>query len=435
MSRRLRPEDWLFTLFVFLLPFQSIVPFKVAAFQLQVADLAFVVLLMAWLGRLLSRPSEFRFRWFYLFLAAYLIAVLLSAVGSADLSRSTVKLAGKLYLVLIALVSFSLIDSMHQVRRAFHAWLGGAGVVLTLSGLGIIAFYMGSTDPDINIVVHPIYGSLPAGPYPRIEGLFAYPAMFSNFLGITWMIAIACTLNGWLTERNLCIFGVLLIIVNAFTLTPGIGGIFLSTGILLFLIKKVEAPIAAGSYLAAGIIAAVLFLAAASFTLFSFEQSGVRLPLADGEVRASHRAMAWSTGLQTFLQFPILGKGVGLPVSEAIYTDPNGNNQLLTDAHNTYVSVLAETGLVGAAAFFGMLFFVVLKLVQSVPKARWVYICLLLALIDAVFYQGLTGSYEDARHLWVVIGIAAAMGSDAFSTEEKSAETSPDPPTGEARSS
>ena len=410
MNRRLRTVDWLFALFVFSIPFQSVLSIRISGFQLQPADLVFAVVLIVWLVGLLKRRSEVRLCWFHLFLAAYLIAVLLSAMGSADTGRSLVKLAGKLYLILIALVSFSLIDSLGRIQRSFYFWLGGAAIVLVLSVSGILGFYVGFTDPEVNIVIHPIYGSLPAGPYPRIEGLFAYPAMFSNFLGITWMIAIASTLTGWLRERNFWIFGGLLLFVNAFTLTPGLGGIFLSSGVLLYLIKRVDAPVFARSSLFAGAVTAVLFLAAAAFTLFSYDPDGINIPLADGEITASHRAQAWSTGFQTFLQFPILGKGVGMPVSEASYTDPNGNNQLLTDAHNTYISVLAETGVVGAAAFFGMLLFLVWKLIKSRSQARWIKICLLLAIADAVLYQGLTGSYEDARHLWVFFGIAAAAG-------------------------
>lgn len=415
MNRRLRLENWLFALFVFLIPLQSILPLRVAGFQLQLADLTFIVLLVVWLAGLVDRRGQFRFRWFRLFLALYLLAVFLSTIVSADQSRSVAKLAGKLYLVLIALLSCSVTGSMRQIQRTFFAWLGGAGVVLVLSGLGIVAFYVGFTDPAVNVVVHPIYGSLPAGPYPRIEGLFAYPAMFCNYLGITWMIAIACTLNGWLRERNLWIFGGFLFVVNAFTLTPGLGGIFLTSGILIYAVKNTRAPLAAKSCLIAGIMSALLFLTAASFTLFSYDPNGIRIPLAEGEITASHRAMAWKTGLDTFFQFPFFGRGVGMPVSEAIYTDPNGNNQLLTDAHNTYISVLAETGLVGALAFFGMLFYIMWRLTRSNSgTARWIRLCILMALADAVLYQGLTGSFEDARHLWVLIGIAGAASCGAM---------------------
>ena len=37
-----------------------------------------------------------------------------------------------------------------------------------------------------------------------------------------------------------------------------------------------------------------------------------------------------------------------------------------------------------------------------------VAIALAIAWLDAFVYQGLTGSYEDARHLWVLLGLFLA---------------------------
>ena len=36
-------------------------------------------------------------------------------------------------------------------------------------------------------------------------------------------------------------------------------------------------------------------------------------------------------------------------------------------------------------------------------------LALAIALADAILYQGLTGSFEDARHVWALLGLAGAV--------------------------
>ena len=118
----------------------------------------------------------------------------------------------------------------------------------------------------------------------------------------------------------------------------------------------------------------------------------------------------------TFRQHPVFGRGLGMPVAGVVFKGPEANH-LLTDAHNIYLSLLSESGIVGFAMFFsivGFLFYRLMRRTADDHGRRMVRICLLLALTDAVLYQGLTGSYEDMRHLWVVFGVSAAVCDAAF---------------------
>ncbi len=165
--------------------------------------------------------------------------------------------------------------------------------------------------------------------------------------------------------------------------------------------------------LLSGFLIAFGFLFVSSATFFKYEKDGVSVPLLHGQITSSHRAVAWKTAFQTFAQNPILGKGIGEPVAESRFTDPSGRQQLLTDAHNTFLSVLAETGLLGFFAIAAVIGFILSNLIKSHSfdqNSNLLRVCLLIILIDAFLFQGLTGSYEDSRHLWVLFGIAAAAG-------------------------
>lgn len=407
MEDKLRAEQWLYLLFVFTHPFAT--PFHIFGAPLQVSDLLFLATAAVWFISVAARRTSIRWSGFYICLAAYAVAVTLSTITSVDPTRSSVKLAGKFYLIAVAFLTFNIVTSLGVLKRILQAWLIGAGVVLFCSLLGIILFYAGLRDPAQNIVVHPIFGSLPSGNYPRIEGLFSYPSVLCNFLAVTWVFALAVWSNGWLRTRWFWLFGITLLIVDAFTLTPGLGGIFLAT--CIFVGKKLKGGFGRLA-LASGLLIATAFLFAASVTLFSYDASGTRVPLIGGEISPSHRARAWQTAFETFLENPILGPGVGMPIANAQYTDPSGNAQLLTDAHNTYISLLGETGFLGFVTFMSIVFFVTFSLLRWKPESesiKTIWLCLVLAMLDAFFYQSLTGSYEDTRHLWVLFGTIAGV--------------------------
>jgi putative inorganic carbon (hco3(-)) transporter len=412
MEDKLKAGQWLFVLFVFTLPFAT--TFNILGAAVQLSDLVFLPAAFVWTISFALNRKNFRLSWFYAFLAAYAVAVTLSTIASADPSRSSVKLAGKFYLIAISFLTFNVITSAGVLKKVLQAWLIGAGVVILLSLLGIILFYAGWQDASQNIVVHKGYGSLPPGNYPRIEGLFSFPAILCNFLAVTWMFSLALWSNGWPRTRVFLLFASALLIVDAFTLTPGLGGIFLVSG--YFFKEKLKSgskPIFGHLAFVSGLLVAAAFFFVTSISLFSYDSSGTQDTSADRQIVPSVRVNAWQTSLETFLHDPLLGRGVGMPIANAIFMDPSGNAHLLTDAHNTYISVLGETGLVGFVTFMCIVGFAAVSLIRCRPAGeafKTIRLCLLLAILDAFFYQSLTGSYEDARHLWVLFGMAAAVG-------------------------
>jgi len=418
MDDGLKTEDWLFAAFIATLPFPSLFLPEFLHPSIQISDLIFVIALFFRAVSIARNRRSIRGSWFYFCLAGYAAAVTLSTIASADPSQSAVKLAGKFYLIGIAGLAFNIITSATVFKKVLQAWIIGTAVSLLFCLIGIFLFYAGLKDPDQNLVIHPIFGSLPAGNYPRIEGFFNYPAMFCNYLSASWMFAILMLSVGWLRTAKFWLFGVSLWIVAFFTLTPGIGGIFLSTG--WFLKRRFERSkkrVVSRAILFASLTAAAVSLFIASVTFVAYSPTGSTIPLANGEISRSHRAEAWRTALVTFWQNPIFGRGVGMPIADSRYTDPSGINQLLTDAHNTYISVLGETGLVGFITFFSIVGFIVYGLRKRDSETEFygiVKLCLLLAFADAFFYQSLTGSYEDARHLWALFGISAAVTHGFF---------------------
>jgi hypothetical protein len=419
------PKLWraIFLLYIAVLPFASLPFINRTGSQLQLGDFVFLLCAAAWIVQ--ERSAIFRWSRFHSCLAAYAIAVTISASISEAFAFSAVKAVGKFYLIAIAILTWHFVDSLDSLRRLTLAWLAATAVVVSAGVLGTAAFYAGLRNPDVNLVLHHTFGSLPSGNYPRMEGFFEFPAILCNYLGISWMLALMAATAGWIRWRTAAIIGLPLFTVDALTLTPGLGGIFLSTGVFIYVWLKGLSKLTRIAALAGGILIAAVSFASAAVALFRFTDGRMTIPLLAGDIFPSHRSTAWATAFETFTQHPLFGRGVGMPVSNAVVTDPAGGVHLLADAHNTYLSVLGETGVIGFAAFS----LIVFAAATALRRARTAYanhaipLCLLLALADAFFFQSLVGSFEDSRHVWVLFGTAAAAGRISESEKVRSTES------------
>jgi O-antigen ligase len=404
----LRIDEHLYLAFLAVLPIVYPLRFKFSGLVVPTADFLFAGAAGAWLISLARGKARIRRSWFYLPLALYLAALVCSTVASVDPSHSAIKLVGKVYLILIAVLTFNLVTSLAFMRRAAEMWQIGTVVTVVSSILGIILFYAGFSG-RYNFVLH-TYGSLPRGRYPRIDGFFEYAAMLCNYLEISFVIGVIMLSAGWLKARWSWALISGIWITAAFTMTPGLGGLALITGLWGYL-KRMKRPRLSKLALAGGVAMALAFFIAASVTLFSYNPKGAEVPLAHGHIKPSHRARAWQTAFETFKQHPLLGRGVGMEVSSARFINVNGQPERLTDAHNTYLSVAGETGLLGFLALGGILVFLLKGVLPSGDSSLSDVIktYLVLGLIGAFFYEGLVGSFEDARHIWVLFGLIVAV--------------------------
>ena len=118
--------------------------------------------------------------------------------------------------------------------------------------------------------------------------------------------------------------------------------------------------------------------------------------------------MVWTASLETFRDNLFFGRGVGQDSCDVIFQNTDGGFSALTDAHNVFLSVASQEGGFGLTAIVLIIFYLLKKTASvefafdetSVIKAG-----LRIAFLSAFVYQGLVGSFEDARHLWVLIGM------------------------------
>lgn len=386
--------------------------------RISFTDFIFLIVFGLWLAALLFKQTVFRRSWFYLPLAIYLFAFVCSTVFSINPKLSAVKLSGEIYLIGLAVLSFNLIDTFEKLKKVFQVWLIATAFAGLTSLLTFILFYV---DRDSFLLLYTLshYGTLLPGNYPRIQSTFLNPNMLCNYLSASFSILLASIKLKWINLVLSLILLILLSIASVFTISPSLGGIILIIGLWLWLSFREKKNFNfARLSLIGGIFFALLFFLSTVVTPIRSETSPfyLQIPLIEKRLDPSSRVLAWQTSLQTLAENPFFGKGVGTDVANAKYLNPSGRMETLLDAHQMWLNVAGQTGIFGlfALCFLCLFLFRRAYIFDFANQKLILQTALGITFLSAFLYQGLTGSYEDARHLWVLIGLLASVSENDF---------------------
>ena len=386
--------------------------------RINFTDFIFLFAFGLWFAALIFRQTFFRRSQFYSPLVIYLFAFVCSTVFSITPKLSVIKLLGEIYLIGLAVLSFNLIDTFEKLKKVFQVWLFATAIAGLTSLLTLVLFYL---DRDNSLLLYTLshYGTLPPGNYPRIESTFLNPNMLCNYLSVSLLILFASIKLKWINSVFSLILLILLSIACVFTLSPSLGGIILSSGLWLWLSFREKGNFNfARLSLMGGIFFALLFFLSAVVTPIPSETSPfyLKVPLIEKRLDPSSRVLAWETSLQTLSENPFFGKGVGTDVAHAKYLNPSGRLETLLDAHQMWLNVAGQTGISGlfALCFLCVFLFRRANVFSFASQKLILQTALGIAFLSAFLYQGLTGSYEDARHLWVLIGLLASISENDF---------------------
>ena len=177
-------------------------------------------------------------------------------------------------------------------------------------------------------------------------------------------------------------------------------------------------------------VAAVAAVALAGVALIQFAPTGQLNRIATaGDLAESTpqgalggRVEIWRDSAQVFIQHPIAG--VGTDAHRAAIAprleQRSAYKKAEKEAHNTYVSVLVETGLVGFMLFAFIIISLIRRVLQRTGWDRWYWSVQL-----AVLALGaMTLSLEDSKALWIMTSLAVASAAAAKTQEARAPDES-----------
>lgn len=343
-------------------------------------------------------------------LACYFAAMALSLTYSAEPTRSAVKLATQIYLLGIPFVILGLVRNVQDLRRAVLAWLIGTAIAV---GAGVLTLILYIFDHPLAAYGQFGFGSLEPGSYPRLNATFGNANMLCNYLAVSLPILVAAWRQRWIGARVAVPLGAALLGTALFTISPGLGPLVLALGILAWaLIRQRNAGLARLALLGGAVTwMAALLLTALHPVPPDRAPFLIAIPMTDLVLAPSIRMIIWAEAVQKFLEAPLLGHGIGTASVDVRFLAPSGIQQTLTDAHNTYLSIATQAGVIGLAAMLALLLWVArrsLPLLRVAEGPGRLEAALGLAFLLGFAADGITGSFEDARHLWAVLGLFLA---------------------------
>jgi O-antigen ligase len=115
------------------------------------------------------------------------------------------------------------------------------------------------------------------------------------------------------------------------------------------------------------------------------------------------RFRIWKAGANAFARRPLMGYGVS-SFKTAVTPDLGANTQI---AHNSYVSVLVEEGLIGFLLYSLLLFSILLAILKLPrPERRFALILYFTTLVSM-----LPLTLEDHKAIWVVFGVLIGLSA------------------------
>ena len=424
----MKPSEWLLLGLIFALPLMNPPVWG----QLVVADALFLLVVAALMVELLMRRRSLPSVRDYWPLFAFVAALAPSLLATSDIGKSLFKLATEFYLVGLTIVTAWVVDSEAMFRRAVSAWLASTAVVALVAVCSLLAFATGQAQWLLAYSSYD-FGSLPPGDYPRLALTFVYANMACNYLTVSLgLLFVAGTMS--YIERGpwrLLLAGILVAAIS--TISPGLGGIALLAGLWLFVRHRNDRPIVGRSAIVLGGVAAALFLVALTVTPVGYPTAPFRMALPGGIVLyPAVRFEVWSAAFEQFVRHPLIGIGIGMDAVDVRYLTPSGSLEQLTDAHNIFLSIAAQCGVVGLIGL-GVVVWLAAKLTpwpRGFDREQLRLFLLGATFLDVFVYQGLGGSFEDTRHVWVLLGLLIAASRPALTRPDGNSRTPVEPSPG-----
>jgi len=249
--------------------------------------------------------------------------------------------------------------------RRYVWWVVGALLAAGLVEVALGAYqFLRQVGPEAFIL---------AGRFMRAYGTFRQPNPYAGYLGYLVPVAVSLTVAGvwlwWHSRKPIGLFIAATCGMTSLALVIGIGlswsrGSWIALAAALLAVMAMRDRRAAIAALVAGLVFVVILLMAGTTWLpgaLSERVSGLgsyvagpnpaRTEITDENFAVLERLAHWQVGWRMFEDHPWIGVGIGNYGTEYGQYAPAHWYEPLGHAHNIFINFIAETGILGLAAF------------------------------------------------------------------------------------
>ena len=344
-------------LLLFAIPFGSLKQIPAGPFTISLAEVLTAIVFAAWLAQMIAqRKAQIDFTRLFLPLAIFLAALLLSTLVASSLSASLKEVLKWLELAMAFLVVANFVRERRQINLLI-GFLLAAGLLEALYGM--YQFFTRS-GPE---------GFLLGARFMRAFGTFGQPNPFAGYLGLVLPLALGLAMGaivkrGSFSLRPFFLFGAIALMLLAAILMS------LSRGAWLAFFAAISIMAVMVSRRSLIYLVLLLFLVAILLGLGTFnvlpQPVTARLSIITDYVRIFdvrkvtvtpenwaivERMANWQAAWGMFSDHPLLGVGIGNYGVVYPHYALEGWENTTGHAHNYYLNLLAETGIIGLGAY------------------------------------------------------------------------------------
>jgi O-antigen ligase len=384
---------WLTVAFIFTIPWENAI--QLGDFGRVSKGLGFVTAAV-WAGSVLVRGWLRPLEAFHKAYFAFLVWGGLSIYWSIDSPETLRGFLTLTQIFLMLLIIWDLFDSEHAIRVGLQAYVLGA---LITTG-GVLYAYL--TVGEVRFAEHQ-----------------RYQALSFETDGIALILAIAAPAAWYLATSpqqdrasplRLVNYAYVPLALFALILTGTRGATIASIPTALFVLWSLRRAGASARLLAFGAIGVALAMVFWFAPREPLARIGTAVTVTDLSGGAlSGRWHIWTQSWQAFLDRPIAGSGVDAhrAAVQSRLDDLTAYKKAEKEAHNTYLSVLVETGLVGLFLFAAIIVIMVNRIRQFWGWQRWYW----WAQLSVLAIGGMSLSLEDSKSVWILIGFCVASAA------------------------
>lgn len=409
---------WGLLALIFFLPFERIPTLELNGFTLKINHLIGILLIVFFVLELAFKKRRVAPTGTGVLVGLLIFSFSLSFLESQLSLRSLIFFGLDLFVMLIFLITSQLIDSKEKLQKVQKVILITLGVSLLFAFFQFIGDMVGL--PAVVTGLDPGYTKAVFG-FPRMQGFSREPLYLGNLL----LLGAGFCAASWLNKkefRYFYVFGLALLAGILMTMSRGaiLGLMFF--GLMLFIVRWRSFITAKNiTYFSLLALSGAIALGV-GFSILGqdlWQKFSGHIAIADltfGE-STQGRLMAYSKALDAWRESPYVG--IGLGNYGAFTADYNWDSPKVADiVNNEYLELLAESGIIGLAAFQVFLIYIFWRSWLAYRTARDAEIknyllALSLAMIAILFQYNFFSTFS-ILHIWVGLGILVAVQNMAL---------------------
>jgi O-antigen ligase len=295
--------------------------------------------------------------------------------------------AGSLWVYFYLLVN--LIDDAEDFRWTLRAWAISSAAVAASGAVGSLLYQLGGVENMFSLQF-------------RAQGTFEDSNLFAAHVGVSFFLTLLYWFMGGRRERwPLFVIPVHLLAIFLSASRGSLLAVGAALGALAFFFSSTRIKWAVGLTL---FMSALLVMALPNrdewlgSNPFTARLTTTTVDLDNPE--AKQRRDLWEVALRTWQANPWMGVGRG-----NYGLGQGGEAQAIGFAHNTYLGLLAETGVLGFATYAMVILTVGLPTLLLAMRRQHSQASLLLAAMLVIALAGVTINIENYRGLWLLLAL------------------------------